>query len=134
MRRTRPRVLVVDDADRHLTDSLAESLGGCDVDVARDVVDAIYRIDTASDPYHLIFCDLARGDLPGPELWAYLSITRSDAAGRMVFVASEKLRPETMEFVRTTANTFVQLPQRRVGAGARPLLRNAPPQPPSLRG
>jgi CheY-like chemotaxis protein len=110
METRRPHVLVVDDAEGRLTDSLAQSLAGYDVDVARDAFDAIYCIDCASRPYELIFCDLARGDLPGPELWAYLSITRSQAAARMVFVASGRQRPETIDFLAKTTNTFVQLP------------------------
>jgi hypothetical protein len=112
----RPHVLVVDDADGHLTGALARSLAGYDVDVTRDAFDAIYCIDGASRPYELIFCDLARGDLPGPELWAYLSITRSQAAARMVFVASGSLRPETIDFLAKTTNPFVQLPLRPVVA------------------
>lgn len=117
---SRPHVLVVDDAEGSLTDSLAPYIAGYDVDVARDAFDAIYCIDGASRPYDRIFCDLARSNLPGPELWAYLSITRAQAASRMVFVASGPLRPETVDFVAKTANAFVQLPPRPTTAALAP--------------
>ena len=68
LERKRARVLVIDDAAHHLTDALSDSLSGHDVDVAGDAVEAIYRIDCETGAYSVIFCDLARGDLPGPEL------------------------------------------------------------------
>ncbi len=108
----RARVLVVDDAAHHLTDALSDTLVRHEVDFARDAFDAVYLIDCATEPYDVIFCDLARGDLPGPELWAYLSITRAGAAERMVFVASSPLRPETRRFLARTGNPCVELPQR----------------------
>ena len=106
----RSHVLVVDDAEGRLSDALALHLAGYQVVVARDAFDALYSIDCASPPYELIFCDLARSDLPGPELWAYLSVTHPQAAARMVFVASGPLCPEARDFVERTPNVFVELP------------------------
>jgi hypothetical protein len=92
----------------------ASALGGAlarhEVHFARDAFDAIYRIDSAARPYDVIFCDLARGDLPGPELWGYLSISRSSAAKRMIFVASGPLGPETRKFLTGVPNVCIDLP------------------------
>jgi len=104
------RVLVVDTPERALSRALAEGLAGHEVEVARDAFDAIYRIDCSGPPYDAIFCDLAQGDLPGPELWAYLSLNRAPAAERMVFIASAPLRPETRTFLRCVPNHCVDLP------------------------
>jgi hypothetical protein len=115
MDRKRTHVLVVDDAADGLTRALSDSLALHEVEVARDAFEAIYRIDCATRPYDVIFCDLARGDIPGPELWSYLSITRAEAARRMVFVASGPLRPETRRFLARTGNPYVELPRGPTG-------------------
>lgn len=120
------RVLVVDDEAHHLSDALSEFLVGHEVDVACDAFDAIYRLDCATEPYAVIFCDLACGELPGPELWAYLSLTRSEAARRTVFVASGPLRQEAREFMARTRNPLVELPQRPTAGAARRTGRRAP--------
>jgi CheY-like chemotaxis protein len=103
-------VLVVDDAERTLSIVLGACLEGHEMEVAKDAFDAIYRIDCAASPFDVIFCDLARGDLPGPELWAYLALTRSTAAQRMVFVASAPLQPDAQAFLRRIPNRCVGLP------------------------
>jgi hypothetical protein len=81
-----------------------------DVELAHDAFDAIYRVDCAAQAHDLILCDLARGDLAGPELWAYLSITRRDAAERMIFVASTPLQSEAAAFLGRVSNLCVELP------------------------
>lgn len=100
----------MDNPDKTLSGAIRQALSNHDVEVARDAFDAIYRIDCADRSYDAIFCDLARGDLPGPELWAYLSLTRGTAAARMVFVASAPLRPETKTFLRCIPNPCVDFP------------------------
>ncbi|HEY2515465.1 MAG TPA: hypothetical protein VGI39_31575 [Polyangiaceae bacterium] len=82
-----------------------------EVEIARDAFDAIDRIDCASAPYSAIFCDIDRADLPGPELWAYLSISRADAAARMVFVASAPPSLATQAFLDRVPNACVHLPE-----------------------
>lgn len=90
--------------------ALGERVAAVEVDVARDAFDAIDRIDCASSPYGAIFCDIDRPDLPGPELWAYLSISRADAAARMVFVASGPPSLATQAFLDQVPNPCVHLP------------------------
>ncbi len=106
----RARVLFVDDSQCTLSFAFRRMLNRHDVDVAQDAFEAIYRIDCAPHPYDVILCDLARGDLPGPELWAYLSLGRKHAAERMVFVASAPLPPETHAFVARIPNPCIDLP------------------------
>ena len=106
----RARILVVDNSERTLTHSLKAALIGHEVEIARDAFDAIYQIDCAGRPHDVIFCDLARNDLPGPELWAYLSLGRAGAAQRMVFVASKPLGSETHAFLDRIPNPCVVLP------------------------
>lgn len=110
MSRHRAHVLVVDPPQGTLSLALESALVRHELEFTRDAFDAIYRIDRAAHPHDLIFCDLARGDLPGPELWAYLSLSRKSAARRMVFVASAPLRPETRAFLRQVPNLCVELP------------------------
>jgi hypothetical protein len=81
------------------------------VEVARDVFEAAHRIERAAGrPYDLILCDVARNDVPGPELWAYLSLVRRDAARRMVFVASAPLPIEAKAFLARVPNLCIELP------------------------
>ena len=110
MNHRRARILVVDHPQGALSLTLEHALARHDVEAARDAFDAIYRIDCAAHPHDLIFCDLARGDLPGPELWAYLSLSRKSAAGRIVFVASAPLTLETKAFLARVPNLCVELP------------------------
>ena len=104
------RVLVVDDADGPLSVGLAPSLARYAVDFARDPVSVLHHIDWATVPHALIFCDMTRGDIPGPELWAYLSIRRRDAADRLAFVASTRLRPPALAFLSLVPNVRLALP------------------------
>lgn len=105
----RARILVVDNSGS-LSLALEPAFTRHEVDIARDAFDAIYRIDCAARPYDVLLCDLARGDVPGPELWAYLSIGRKDAAERMVFVASAPLGPEARAFLARVPNPCLELP------------------------
>ncbi len=106
----RARVLVVDDGEGLLSTALRDALVEHEVHVAHDAIEAIYRLDGEGGPFDLIFCDLARGDLPGPELWAYLSLHRANDARRIVFVASGPLLPETQIFLERVPNVCVELP------------------------
>jgi CheY-like chemotaxis protein len=110
MNHRRARILVVDPPQGTLSLALDTALARHEVDRSRDAVDAIYRLDSAARPYDLIFCDLARGDVPGAELWAYLSLGRRDAAERIVFVASAPLQSESKAFLARVPNLCVQLP------------------------
>jgi len=112
------RVLLVDDHDRTLSSALAEALEEHEVETANDAFDAIYRIDCADDPPDAIVCDLSRGDLPGPELWSYLSLTRRQAAERMVFVASGPLSNEARTFLRCVPNPCIKLPTNTTAIAA----------------
>ena len=105
----RARILLVDNSGS-LSLALESALTHHEADFARDAFDAIYRIDCATRPYDIVLCDLARADLPGPELWAYLSISRPDAARRMVFVASAPLESEAKAFLARVPNLCIQLP------------------------
>lgn len=110
MNRHRARLLVMDHPQGKLSLALEPALAGHHVDFARDAVDAIYHVDSARRPYDVVVCDLANGELPGPELWAYMSISRQDVAERMVFVASGPLGPATQAFLALVPNPCVQLP------------------------
>ena len=110
MKRRRARILVVDHPQGTLPLALEPVLARHEADFARDAFDAIYRIDRAARPYDIVLCDLACGDVPGPELWAYLSISRRDAAERMVFVASAPLWSDARAFLARVPNLCVQLP------------------------
>jgi hypothetical protein len=110
MNRRRARILVVDHPQSALSLALEPVLTRHAADFARDAFDAIDRIDCAARPYDVVLCDLARGDVPGPELWAYLSISRRDAAQRMVFVASAPLGSETHAFIARVPNLCLELP------------------------
>jgi DNA-binding NtrC family response regulator len=110
MPRQNARILIVDDPHGGLTRNLRPLLSRHRVEVARDAVDVIYQLDCADRPYDLIFCDLARGDVPGPELWAYLSLSRGEAAKRMVFVASGPLAPSAAAFLARVPNARLALP------------------------
>jgi hypothetical protein len=101
---------VIDDPDALLSGALHGALARCDVEIARDVFDAIDRIECNDDPYVAIFCDLARSDLPGPELWSYLAAVHPDAAARIVFVASGPVPPQTRSFLHQVPNPFLALP------------------------
>ncbi len=103
----RARVLVVDDGTGGLSRALGDALVGHEVEVVSDAIEAIYAIDAA--PFDVIFCDL-RGDVPGPELWAYLSLDRTHDARRIVFVATEPLTAEALEFLERVPNPCVELP------------------------
>lgn len=116
----------MDDSKRTLSASLCSELSHHEVEVARDAFDAIYRIDCAVRPYDAIFCDLAGEDLPGPELWAFLSLTRGAAARRMVFVASGPLHAETRKFLGSVPNPCIHL-QRSPGVLDRLALRGDSP-------
>jgi DNA-binding NtrC family response regulator len=105
----RARILVVDTSG-NLSLALEPALARHEAHFARDAFDAIYRIDCATHRYDIVICDLARGDVPGPELWAYLSISRTDAARRMVFVASAPLESEAKAFLARVPNICVELP------------------------
>jgi hypothetical protein len=106
----RAQILVADCPQGTLSVALGPALARHTVDFARDAFDTLYRIDCAARPYDLLFCDLSRGDLTGPELWAYLSISRKNEAKRMVFVTSGPLRPETLAFLTSIPNVCVELP------------------------
>jgi CheY-like chemotaxis protein len=110
MKTRRARILVIDDARGTLSNALDGALSHHNVDFAGDAFDAIYRIDRAARPYDMIFCDLASGDVPGPELWAYLSLSRKSAASRMVFVASAALSLEATAFLERVPNLCFELP------------------------
>jgi len=110
MKRLRSRILVVDEPEGPLSLSLRSGAGWHEMDFARDAFDAIDRIEAASRPYDVILCDLARAELPGPELWAYLSVTFPDAAGRMAFVSSAPLLATAEAFLACIANRCVALP------------------------
>jgi hypothetical protein len=110
MPRSDTRILIVDDPQGSLSHCLGPFLSRCHVHVARDAFDAIYEVDCADRPYDLIFCDLAHGAVPGPELWAYLSLSRRDSAERMVFVASAPLSPPAEAFLTQVSNARISLP------------------------
>jgi hypothetical protein len=110
MRMRQARILVVDDPEHTLSAALDGALARHQVDVAKDPVDTLYRIDCASPPYDVVFCDVARGDLPGPELWAYLWNGRKGAAERIVFIASTPLAAEVRAFLDRVPNPCVWLP------------------------
>jgi len=112
------RVLVLDDHNRTLGDLLASALQNHSVEWTADVVDALYRIDCDGHPFDVIFCDLVRGDVPGPELWSYLNITRPNAAKRIVFVASGPLSAEARAFIERVPNTLIEQPLDADGLGA----------------
>jgi DNA-binding NarL/FixJ family response regulator len=103
------RVLLVDDSEGTLSTALRTPLNQHQVEIARDAFEAIYRIDCAGAPHDAIICDLARGDLPGPELWSYLSLTRGPAAERMLFVTSGPLTVAARTFLRCVPNPCVDL-------------------------
>ena len=113
MNTRRARILLIDAPANTLWRSLHAALAHHKVETARDAIDAIYRIDCIGRPYDVIFCDLA-GDLPGPELWAYLSLTRKSAASRMVFVASGPLKPETKPSSRGCPTPASSCPSTRM--------------------
>lgn len=105
------RVLLVDDREGTLCRALSGALARHEVERAHDAVEAIHRIDCAEHrPFDAIFCDLVRGDLPGPDLWAYLSRARKSAAKSIVFVASRPLKPEMRAFLAKLPNVCVELP------------------------
>jgi hypothetical protein len=110
MPRPDTRILIVDDPQGSLSRRLTPFLTRHCVDVARDAFDAIYQVDCANRPYDLIFCDLAHGDVPGPELWAYLSVSRRESAERIVFVASAPLSPPAEAFLTRIPNARISLP------------------------
>jgi hypothetical protein len=110
MPRSDTRILIVDDPQGSLSRCLRPFLSRHRVDVARDAFDAIYQVDCADRPYDIIFCDLAHGDVPGPELWAYLSISRGDSAERVVFVTSGLLSPSANAFLTRVPNPCISLP------------------------
>ncbi len=123
------RILVVDSRDRSLSSNLGDALDGHAVEAARDAFEAIYRIDGEGPEYDLIFCDLTSAELPGPELWAYLSITRPEAAARMVFVASAPRSVDTLQFLDRVPNPCVSLPAGAPGLEA--LVAEATERPPA---
>jgi hypothetical protein len=110
MKARRAKVLLVDDSQGFLSAALAGALSGCEIEIARDAFDAIYRVDCADRPHDAIFCDVSRSDIPAPELFSYLSLTRSEAAQRMIFVASGPLEPETRAFLDRVRRPLVALP------------------------
>ncbi len=110
MTRRPSRILIVDDPEGRLSRSLVPALAPHKVDVARDALDTIDRIDSAGRPYDLIFCDLERGDVPGPELWAYLSLRRREAADRIIFVASGPQATKAKAFLARIPNPRIELP------------------------
>ncbi len=115
----RTRVLVVDDDEGSLSRALAPELAGHTVTTAHDVVEAIHHINCAvGNPFDIIFCDVACGDVTGPELWAYLSQNRKNAAQRMVFVAREPVPLPTRAFLAAVPNAWVQLPLDRTPRGS----------------
>ena len=128
------RVLLVDDHDGHLARWLRPALAGHEVEEALDVVDAIYKIDCDGRPFDVILCDLVRGDVPGPELWSYLSITRPQAAKRIVFVASGPLSIEARAFIARVPNICIEQPIDADGLDALAARRARPPASREPRG
>lgn len=106
----RGRVLIVDNSDGTLCSALEPGLAAHDVEVVRDGLDAIHRIDCAHRAHDVIFCDLACEPVPGPELWAFLGLSRSTAAERVVFIASTPIRAETVAFLERIRNPCLTLP------------------------
>ncbi len=95
---------------RTLSRDLKATLAHHQVEIAADAFEAIDRIDCASRPYDVIFCDVASAEVPGPELWAYLSLGRAVAAQRMVFVATSPVSVDTRAFLSGIPNHCVELP------------------------
>lgn len=113
------RILIVENARGTLARALEPGLVGCDVEVARDAFDAIYRIDCAGCAHDVIFCDLGCREVPGLELWAFLRLGRARAAERMVFVAPAPLRPESLALLERVPNTCLELPASAAEVRAR---------------
>jgi hypothetical protein len=68
------------------------------------------RIDSTNDLFNVILCDATRGEITGPELWAYLSRHRQAAAKRLVFVSSGPVPPDTRAFLARVPNAWLELP------------------------
>ena len=109
----RLRILLIDDPEHALFRALRALLTPHDVEVAQDALDAIHRIDCAVRHHDVIFCDAADGELPGPLLWAYLSIGRAAAAHSMVLVARGIVRHEARMLVARVPVPCVHLPSNR---------------------
>ena len=109
--RIRPLKALVVGSHPSLLCALEDRAHAYDVDVAKDAFDAIYPLDSGASPYDVIFCDINRDDLPGPELWAYLSVSRPEAAASMVFVASTPPPLEVQAFLERVPNPCVYLPE-----------------------
>jgi hypothetical protein len=125
MQRPPARVLVVDDLQGELSRALGRAVAGHDVEVARDAVEGLHRIDCAGQAHDVIFCAVTGGDLSGPELLAYLLIRRARAAQRLVFVALEPPSSETRALLQRFPNPCIELrsetgaPKRRDARSSR---------------
>jgi CheY-like chemotaxis protein len=107
---SRARVLVVDDPEGTLSRTLDTVLAHHEVETSHDVVDALCRIDSTNSHFNVIFCDATRGEITGPELWAYLSRHRQAAAKRLVFVSTGPVPPDTRAFLARVPNAWLELP------------------------
>jgi hypothetical protein len=104
------RFLVVDRAHGPLAYALAPAMSRHDVDFARDAVEVIHKIDCADPGYDLVLSDAVLGELPGPELRAYLALTRRRAAESVVYVISAPLSPQRRALVQRVPSMCVALP------------------------
>jgi len=112
MQARRARVLIVDDSDHSLSPALEPGLLRHDLEIAAGAPDAIRRIDCAARcPHDVILCDPTIGDdLPGLDLWAYLTLNRTAVAHRRVFVTSPRLPPRRRVFLSRIPNLCIERP------------------------
>jgi CheY-like chemotaxis protein len=89
--------------------ALARVLAAHDVESAPDAFAAIHRLEEADRPFDVILCDVTTEKLPGPELWAYLSVDSGHLAERIVFIGARALPAQTAAFLERVPNPYVDL-------------------------
>jgi len=108
--RLRKQVLVVDD-EADITNMLKKCLekSGLRVDTAYGSDGAIRKLSN-NGQYDLIICDLKLPGIGGQGIYHYVSERNPTLARRFIFMTGDLANPETMAFLTTVENPYLEKP------------------------
>ena len=109
----KPRVLIIDD-EEPVRSSIRRYFErqGWSVDEAADGTVGLSRLVDAkgADAYEIIICDLRMPGLSGREVYQWVSVSRPDLLGRLVFASGDIASPETAAFLSSSSRPVLEKP------------------------